>query len=274
MNKFTIFLLMFICLFWTACKDDDKPTDIVKEIAMSVSSETGIMYALFDTDREHPIECMLIKTEDNSKEWQPLAFDAIEGFTYERGHEYELRVKRTILANPPMDAPDRTYSLVSILQDRLVTEPETPDDKEIQSEEDIEYEESCPINKYAIAMGKELLVDSEGNIRYNNGDPLPSYDMARLWIENILPKDDPNWIDLQRIPYMATYIYVLSPLTDEIRLIRNGSSGPMFKDVVPEDEFNHITGSMQADEELHYALILANVYKLGLQKLEFTLKKQ
>lgn len=274
MNKFTTFLLMFICLFWTACKDDDKPTDIVKEIAMSVSSETGIMYALFDTDREHPIECMLVKTEDNSKEWQPLAFDAIEGFTYERGHEYELRVKRTILANPPMDAPDRTYSLVSILQDRLVTEPEAPDDKEIQSEEDIEYEESCPINKYAIAMGTELLVDSEGNIRYNNGDPLPSYDMARLWIENILPKDDPNWIDLQRIPYMATYIYVLSPLTDEIRLIRNGSSGPMFKDVVPEDEFNHITGSMQADEELHYALILANVYKLGLQKLEFTLKKQ
>lgn len=274
MNKFTTFLLMFICLFWTACKDDDKPTDIVKEIAMSVYSETGIMYALFDTDKEHPIECMLVKTEDNSKEWQPLAFDAIEGFTYERGHEYELRVKRTILANPPMDAPDRTYSLVSILQDRLVTEPEAPDDKEIQSEEDIEYEESCPINKYAIAMGTELLVDSEGNIRYNNGDPLPSYDMARLWIENILPKDDPNWIDLQRIPYMATYIYVLSPLTDEIRLIRNGSSGPMFKDVVPEDEFNHITGFMQAGEELHYALILANVYKLGLQKLEFTLKKQ
>lgn len=274
MNKFIIFLFTFICLFWTACNDDDKPTDIVKEIAMSVSSETGIMYALFDTDREHPIECMLIKTEDNSKEWQPLAFDAIEGFTYERGHEYELRVKRTILANPPMDAPDRTYSLVSILQDRLVTEPETPDNKEIQSEEDIEYEELCPINKYAITMGKELLVDDEGHIRYNNGDLLPSYDMARLWIENILPKDDPNWIDFQRIPYQATYIYVLSPLTDEIRLIRNGSSGPMFKDIVPEDEFNHITGSMQAGEELHYALILANVYKLGLQKLEFTLKKQ
>ena len=274
MNRFIIPLFTFISLFWTACNDDDKPTDIVKEIAMSVSSETGIMYAPSDTDKEHPIECMLIKTEDNFKEWQPLAFDAIEGFTYEKEHEYELRVKRTILANPPMDAPDRTYTLVSILQDRLVTEPEIPDDKEIQSEEDIEYEESCPINKYAIAMGKELLVDSEGNIRYNNGDRLPSYDMARLWIENILPKDDPNWIDFQRIPYMATYIYVLSPLTDEIRLIRNGSSGPMFKDVVPEDEFNHITGSMQAGEELHHALILANVYKLGLQKLEFTLKKQ
>ena len=54
----------------------------------------------------------------------------------------------------------------------------------------------------------------------------------------------------------------------------DSKSFEMFKDVVPEDEFNHITGSMQAGEELHYALILANVYKLGLQKLEFTLKKQ
>ena len=91
--------------------------------------------------------------------------------------------------------------------------------------------------------------------------------MARLWIENILPKDDPNWIDLQRVPYMATYIYVLSPLTDEIRLIRNGSSGPMFKDVVPEDEFNHITGSMQAGEELHYALIL-RIAEIGVHAEE------
>ena len=120
MNRFIIPLFTFISLFWTACNDDDKPTDIVKEIAMSVSSETGIMYAPSDTDKEHPIECMLIKTEDNFKEWQPLAFDAIEGFTYEKEHEYELRVKRTILANPPMDAPDRTYTLVSILQDRLL----------------------------------------------------------------------------------------------------------------------------------------------------------
>ena len=92
MNRFIIPLFTFICLFWTACNDDDKPTDIVKEIAMSVSSETGIMYAPSDTDKEHPIECMLIKTEDNFKEWQPLAFDAIEGFSCGGEHEYELRV--------------------------------------------------------------------------------------------------------------------------------------------------------------------------------------
>ena len=75
-----------------------------------------------------------------------------------------------------------------------MTEPEIPVDEEITSEEDIEYQDLCP-------------------------------------------------------------------------LVCNESHGPMFKDVVPEDEFTHITQSMQSGEEVRYALILANVYKKGLQKL-------
>lgn len=93
-----------------------------------------------------------------------------------------LSVKRTILANPTMDIPDHTYSLIRILDDRVITEPEEHEDKEIHSEEDIVYHDKCPFNKYA--MENELLVDSEGNIRYSNGDRLPPYDMARLWIED------------------------------------------------------------------------------------------
>ncbi len=65
-----------------------------------------------------------------------------------------------------------------------------------------------------------------------------------------------------------------SPFTDDIRLIRNDSHGPMFKSVIPEDEFTRIIQTMQSGEEVRYALILANVYKKGLQKLEFTIKKQ
>ncbi len=48
----------------TACSDDE-PKDAVKEIRMLVSAETGIMYNLFDDKREHPIECMLVMSEDN-----------------------------------------------------------------------------------------------------------------------------------------------------------------------------------------------------------------
>ena len=38
----------------------------------------------------------------------------------------------------------------------------------------------------------------------------------------------------------------------------------MFKNVVPENEFTRITQSMNSGEEVHYALILANVHKKGL----------
>ncbi len=79
--------------------------------------------------------------------------------------------------------------------------------------------------------------------------------------------------EFQQIPYQATYSYVFSPISAEVRLIPNESSGPMFKNVVPEEEFNYIVKEMPENEELEYTLILANVYKLGLQNLTFKIKK-
>lgn len=256
----------------TACSDDDAPKDSVKEIRMQVSAETGVMYAWPDDKMENPIECMLVMSEDFPGETLHLGFNEIEGFTYERGHEYYLSVKRTILANPPADASDRTYSLIRILQDRLVTEPEVPVDKEIKSEEDIEYNDLCPFEKYSIE--KEFVVNRDGKIFYGDGSSLPSYEHARIWLEDILDKEDPNWVKSESVPYMAIYSFVLSPFSDNIRLVRNESSGPMFKNVVPENEFTYITQSMKSGEEARYALILANIYKKGLQKLEFVIKKQ
>lgn len=262
-------LLLSVCLL-TSCSDDESK-DVVKEIRMSISSETGTMYVF---GFEQPVECMLVMSEENPGVWVPFDFNAIKGFTYEKGHEYYLSVERTILANPPADGSDRTYSLLRILQDRLVTEPEVPVDKEINSEEDIEYYDMCPFNKYSL-YNERYIVNGNGEIFYENGSSLPSYDRAaRIWLENILDKADPNWIEFQRVPYMAIYSFVLSPLTEEIRLVRNDSHGPMFKDVIPENEFTYITQSMESGEELRYALILANVYKKGLQKLEFTIEKQ
>lgn len=46
---------------------------------------------------------MLVESEDFPGETLHLGFNEIEGFTYERGHEYYLSVKRTILANPPAE---------------------------------------------------------------------------------------------------------------------------------------------------------------------------
>ena len=113
----------------TSCSLDDEnysDKDITNEINMIVSAETGVMYDLFDSMREHPIECMHVMTDDEPGRWQNLHFSDIKGFTYERGHEYELRVKRTIMANPPQDASNRTYELVRILANRKVEDVAEP----------------------------------------------------------------------------------------------------------------------------------------------------
>ena len=105
-----------------SCLGDESVTDKVSEITMYVSAQTDIMYDLFDDERQHPIECMLVKGDFDKVSWQKLYFGEIEGFTYERGHEYELRVRRTILANPPQDGSDRRYELVRIVSDTTVSQ--------------------------------------------------------------------------------------------------------------------------------------------------------
>lgn len=269
MNKFFIPLLLICTCLVSGCIDDDNPKDVTEEICISVSSETGVMYPPF---YEEGVECMLVMSEDNPGVWEHLGFGEIEGFTYERGHEYYLRVIRTILANPPMDASNRIYSLKDIIEDRLVAEPEVPIEKEIQSEDDIEYQDLCPFEKYAIE--NEFTINENGNIFYVDGSPLPAYKNARIYLKNILDDADPNWVKFQSVPYQATYSYVISPLTDEIRLVRNERSGPMFKNIIPEDEFTYITQEMKSGEELKYTLILANVYQKGLQELEFRIMKR
>ena len=253
--------------------DDDNDKDIVNEINMSISAEPGVMYDLFDSMGEHPIECMQVMTEDEPGQWQNLYFSAVKGFTYERGHEYVLRVKRTILANPPQDASNRTYELVRILADKKVEEVAEPVEKEVKSEADIEYEQQCPIEKYAIAKGGEYLVDADCQVTYADGTPTPEFDKdARIYLENILDKSHPLWQAGAR--YQATYAYVLSPLTDEIRLVPSNRSAILFKNILTESEMAYAQHSMKQGETLHYALILANVYKRGIQKVEFTIKKK
>lgn len=268
-----IFMMLAAFSLASCSSDDDNDKDIVNEINMSISAEPGVMYDLFDSMGEHPIECMRVMTEDEPGRWQNLYFSDVKGFIYERGHEYELRVKRTILANPPQDASNRTYELVRILADKKVEDVAEPVEKEVKSEADIEYEQQCPVEKYAIAKGGEFTVDADGKVTYADGTPTPEFDKdARIYLENILDKSHPLWQAGAR--YQATYAYVLSPLTDEIRLVPGNRSAFLFKNILAESEMEHVKQSMKQGETLHYNLILANVYKRGIQKVEFTIKKK
>lgn len=261
-------LLLAVFAISSCSSDDDEKKDSVKEITIYVSSETGKSYGFNST----PEECMLVKFDNPNGEWEHLGLYRIEGFTYVKGHEYELRVKMTTLANPPADGYSHKYLLVKIVQDKLVKETETPTDNSVKSESDIEYQELCPYNKYETE--DNYIVDGEGNIYKGNGWPKPSYEHSRIYVENVLDKSDDNWVKFNSIPYQAYCSYVISPLTDDIRLVYNEDGGPLFKKVIPESEFEYITKKMNSGEKLQYFLILANVYKKGLQKLKFTITKQ
>lgn len=263
-----LFLLLAVFAVSSCSSDDDEKKDSVKEITIYVSSETGESYGFNST----PEECMPVKFDNPNGEWEHLGLYRIEGFTYVKGHEYELRVKMTTLANPPADGYSHKYLLVKIVQDKLVKETGTPTDNSVKSESDIEYQELCPYNKYETE--DNYIVDGEGNIYKGNGLPKPSYEHSRIYVENVLDKGDDNWVKFNSIPYQAYRSYVISPLTDDIRLVYNEDGGPLFKDVIPESEFEYITKKMNSGEKLQYFLILANVYKKGLQKLKFTITKQ
>lgn len=263
-----LFLLLAVFAISSCSSDDDEKKDSVKEITIYVSSETGESYGFNST----PEECMLVKFDNPNGEWEHLGLYRIEGFTYVKGHEYELRVKMTTLANPPADGYSHRYLLVKIVQDKLVKETETPTDNSVKSESDIEYQELCPYNKYETE--DNYIVDGEGNIYKGNGWPKPSYEHSRIYVENVLDKGDDNWVKFNSIPYQAYCSYVISPLTDNIRMVYNEDGGPLFKNVIPESEFEYITKKMNSGEKLQYFLILANVYKKGLQKLKFTITKQ
>lgn len=263
-----LFLLLAVFAISSCSSDDDEKKDSVKEITIYVSSETGESYGFNST----PEECMLVKFDNPNGEWEHLGLYRIEGFTYVKGHEYELRVKMTTLANPPADGYSHKYLLVKIVQDKLVKETEPPTDNSVKSESDIEYQELCPYNKYETE--DNYIVDGEGNIYKGNGWPKPSYEHSRIYVENVLDKGDDNWVKFNSIPYQAYCSYVISPLTDDIRMVYNEDGGPLFKDVIPESEFEYITKKMNSGEKLQYFLILANVYKKGLQKLKFTITKQ
>lgn len=263
-----LFLLLAVFAISSCSSDDDEKKDSVKEITIYVSSETGKSYGFNST----PEECMLVKFDNPNGEWEHLGLYRIEGFTYVKGHEYELRVKMTTLANPPADGYSHKYLLVKIVQDKLVKETETPTDNSVKSESDIEYQELCPYNKYETE--DNYIVDGEGNIYKDNGWSKPSYEHSRIYVENVLDKGDDNWVKFNSIPYQAYCSYVISPLTDDIRMVYNEDGGPLFKNVIPESEFEYITKKMNSGEKLQYFLILANVYKKGLQKLKFTITKQ
>ena len=63
---------------------------------------------------EVQMQCLQVR-ENPSGEWQNF-YDHIEGFSYQRGYAYELRVGWREVPNPPADLSSREYWLIRVVQ--------------------------------------------------------------------------------------------------------------------------------------------------------------
>ena len=121
MNTLKIWRLAFAMLVafsLVSCSSDDFNEDKVEQVTVYVSAETGVYYDMWlDPERENPIIGMQIREEGTSV-WRTVGLYTIKGFTYEKGNEYELLVKKTTLANPPQDDVNVRYELIRIVSQR------------------------------------------------------------------------------------------------------------------------------------------------------------
>ena len=60
-----------------------------------------------------PQTCLLVK-EEGAPDWTYF-YDRIDGFDYEKGYEYVVKVRVDEVENPPMDASSKSYSLVKVV---------------------------------------------------------------------------------------------------------------------------------------------------------------
>lgn len=61
-----------------------------------------------------PQECLRVRQHPNAA-WT-LLYDGIEGFTFEAGFEYTLRVAIRSVNNPPADGSSLAYRLLTVLR--------------------------------------------------------------------------------------------------------------------------------------------------------------
>ena len=111
--------MMLAAFFLASCSSDDDNEDKVEQVTLYVSAETGTYNDLFDANGEYPMEGMQIQEKGETR-WRCVSFLTITGFTYKRGNEYELLVKKTTLANPPQDSSIIRYELIRIVSQTKV----------------------------------------------------------------------------------------------------------------------------------------------------------
>jgi len=112
----TIVILFSYIILFSGCNKDD---DNARTAIFTIPAETVLNGTNPQTD--DLIEVMKATEEKTSNIYYLALDNGIEGFTYESGYEYRLKVVITSLKNPPMDGNTETFQLIEILEKTEVT---------------------------------------------------------------------------------------------------------------------------------------------------------
>ena len=119
-NKLSMLMILLAAgvMVLVACTgggaETPQPTDAAPEqAAESGEAELKTIYvgaSLVDCTGVAPQKCMQVKDSPDGE--YTLFYDQIDGFTFEEGYEYELKVSVEQVENPPADGSSLKYTLV------------------------------------------------------------------------------------------------------------------------------------------------------------------
>ncbi len=103
-------LCMLLCF---ACSDNTNE-DWSEIVNLYVSNELADYTPWGAPEEAQPLKGMKVKENEND-DWFVIPIGAIEGFSYEEGYFYLLKIEKTHFANPASDGMNMKYKLIDIL---------------------------------------------------------------------------------------------------------------------------------------------------------------
>ena len=155
----TILCIVFITMLLAGCKKNEESA-----ILLTVSAEPTYSVQIGEKQGEFDISCYMIVSDESSKEEQ-LELNAIEKFTYEKGYEFLLKVKKV-----------ENNELIRYSLKELVSKTKMVDETIVLlsvSTEWIDYESGQPYERVVVKeAGSELWLPTSYKIEdfvYENG---------------------------------------------------------------------------------------------------------
>ena len=172
----TLFAI-FILFTLTSCDlFEIEENEIVSVVEMIVASETieKTTYKFSGSNETYLEEYLNVK-ESGCGNWTEFGLFQIEGFKFQDGYEYCLRVRKTEFLNPPLDGPNVEYVLEKILS-------ATDVNRNIAKVERFWMGENRATVQGNRLLGREI-EEIESDILYHMSPPL-AYKMYKFIYEN------------------------------------------------------------------------------------------